>query len=123
MCIHVRLSQQRQAKIIILKLCIAVAVTVTLEAKHQELWFISTGNLYQSHTNNMIGNMDTWTHHKWWRIHSCCMLYVQKGNHRNHKHWKIQVACLLYMQKGNHKWHRMQSQILQSESRRMKQRF
>ena len=51
-----RLSQQREAKIIILKLCIVITVTVTLEAKHQELWFISTGNLYQSHKNNMIGN-------------------------------------------------------------------
>ena len=30
---------------------------------------------------------------------------------------------MLYVQKGNHKWWRMQSQILQSESVSIKQRF
>ena len=45
---------------------------------------------------------------------------VQKGNRREHKHWKIQVICMLYVQ-NSQKWQRMQSQILQSESGRIKQ--
>ena len=53
-----RLSQQRQAKTIIPKLCIAVTVIVTLKAKLQGLCFISTGNLYQPSKNHMIENMD-----------------------------------------------------------------
>ena len=114
MCVHVRLSQQRQATIIIPRLCIAVTVTVTLKAKHQRLWFISTGNLYQLHTNNMIGNM---THH------------INGGESVPVVHY---IMCrkeiigninVLYMCKTLKKWQRMQSQILQSESGRIKQRF
>ena len=44
------------------------------------------------------------------------LYYVQKGNHREHK------ICMLYVQ-NSQKWQRMQSQNLQSESGRIKQRF